>query len=116
LRRGPPGALEKHTVESDLPAHVLAVPPHEIDGCIFGKAAVGWSQRGPDIAIGRLVLRHLGREAAGGYPQGAGRVQQLRRRTLRRTPARCHRGAAYARGDGLTYIHEGRQPAVRLQQ
>ena len=28
------------------------------------------------------------------YPQGAGRVQQLRRRTLRRTPARYHRGAA----------------------
>ena len=27
-------------------------------------------------------------------------MQQLRRRTLRRTPARCHRDPALARGDG----------------
>src|SRR4029078_4740102 len=40
----------------------------------------------------------------------------LRRRTLRRTPARCHRDPALARGDGPTYTHEGRRPAVRLQQ
>jgi hypothetical protein len=60
--------------------------------------------------------RHPGNRRGPGYPLGAGRVQQLRRRTLRRTPARCHRAAAYACGDGPTYIHEGRRPAVRLQQ
>src|SRR6478609_983903 len=48
-------------------------------------------------------------------PQGTGRVQQLRRTTLRHTPARCHRAPPRGRGDGPTYIHERRRPTVRLQ-
>jgi len=52
-------------------------------------------------------------------PQGRGRVQQLRRiqqlrrSTLPRTPARCHRDAALARDDAPTYIHEERRLSVR---
>jgi len=51
-----------------------------------------WRERKPPAAnLDRPVIQHWVTGRLLRLPQGTGRAQQLRRTTLRHTPARCHR-------------------------